>query len=190
MKNIDYIDYIDLFMKHNQQFPDSPDDSQLWKSIQNALKCSDEEAQEAAKFHCNSLSFYALCRAHDWIMFHYSTWVERLVASGFMTLRGYINKDKISIAQMFGFNDKLPFLSYFYDYDKIMNKCNLNPDKGYNIKVYSNSNKNNLPGGGEHFMAGYILNRQLYLSDSSKRGIRVLAKDVIPKHKFQWVLEV
>lgn len=184
------INFIDDFMREHQQFPDKPDDSQLWKSIQQALKCSDEEAHEAAKRHCNSLSFYALCRANGWIMFHYATWIERLVANKYLHPTGWLYADKRDIARQFGFEDKFYQLLYHNNYDWVMSGTNLNPSKGYNIRVFSNSNKNNIPGKGDHFMAGYVHNGQLYLSDSGKRGIRVLARSVIPREKFQWVLEV
>ena len=183
------IDYIDEFMGLYQQFPDNPDDSQLWKAIKMALKCSDEEAQYAAKRHCNSLSFYALCRAHKWIMFHYATWIERLTEKGYLSPEGWIYADKRDIATLFGYDDKFNELIYHYDYDKVMSG-NLDPEKGYNIKVFSNSNKYNIPGKGDHFMSGYMLDGQLYVSDSGNRGIRVLARRVIPRDKFQWALEV
>jgi len=184
------IDYIDEFMGLYQQFPDDPYNSQLWKAIKMALKCSDEEAHYAAKRHCNSLSFYALCRAHKWIMFHYATWIERLVANKSLHPEGWLYADKRDIAKLFGFEEKFNELVYHKNYDQVMSGTDLDPDKGYNIKVYSNSNKYNVPGKGDHFMAGYMLDGQLYVSDSGNRGIRVLARRVIPRDKFQWTLEV
>jgi hypothetical protein len=184
------IDYIDDFMRLNPQFPDNQDDSQLWKSIKMALVSTDSVAQEAAKFHCNSMSFYALCRAHKWIMFHYSTWVQKLVANKSLDPKGWLYADKRDVAKLFGFDDKFNQLIYFANYDKVMSGAGLNPEKGYNIKVFSNSNHTNTPGKGDHFMAGYVLNGHLYLSDSGRRGIRVIAHSVIPRDKFQWAMEV
>lgn len=180
--------FIDQFMSENPQFPDKPEDSILWASIKlglenNGLKLSDIEAQTLAHWHCNSESFYCLCKARGFIQFHYATWVEKLYLAKLVTDKGRLS-DKLKIARFFGFDDEFKELKYFYNYSDCMSAKDLDPEKGYNIKVENNASD------GDHFMAGYVFNGLLYLSDSGKRGIHVPAKDVIPKKKFQWILEV
>lgn len=174
-------------MKENKQFPDKPDDSILWKSIAQATGVSDAEAQKAAVFHCNSLSSYALYRAHEWIMFPYSIWVEKLVAADYFdAMTGWVKASQLKIAELFGFADKYNRIDYIYNYEQLMSGKGIDKSKGVKIKVYSNSNKSNIPGKGDHFMAGYYIGDELYLDDSGNRGYGVRARDVIPKNKFQW----
>lgn len=178
--------YSDI-IKANHQFSL---DSDLWKSIQQVLACTDSEAQESAKFHCNLLSFYGLCRANDWIMFPYAIWLEKLSKAGLIEIEtGWIYASKVDIANLFGFEDKFYHLNYIYNYDNLMNGNEKIKDKGIQIKVYSNSNKENKSGKGYHFMGGYYLD-ELYLDDSGNRGHRVRARDVVPKNKFLWGLIV
>lgn len=180
--------WLDSFIAKNNQFPKMPEDSDLWQlikmgTIEAGIKCTDRDAFEWAKTHCNSLSFYALCKAHGWIEFHYSTWVDVLLKSKLTSPDGYL-MSKLKIAKTFGFDGEFNELKYLNDYDVIKTKGFLNTEKGYNIKVINNSGK------GVHFMAGYVFDGLLYLSDSSSRGIHVKAEKVIPAEKFQWVLEV
>jgi hypothetical protein len=181
---------IDRTMRDNQQFPYNLQNSDLWKSIQQALNCTTEESIEMAKVHCNSLSSYALFRARGWIMFPYQYWVEKLVEVGGLSNRGWLSIDMRDIAKLFGFQDEFNELKYFYNYSRVMNAEGIDPEKGYKIKVYSNSNLNNEPGKGDHFMPAYVHMGKLYLSDSGRRGTRVEAASVIPPEKFQWALEV
>lgn len=178
-------------MKANQQFPDNPEDSNLWKSIQMVSGMTDGEAQEAAKFHCNSLSFYGLCRAHGWIMFPYGIWLEKIVEKDFFDIRtGWVKASKLRIAELFGFGDRFNDLIYVYNYEALMTGKGIDKDKGINIKVYSNYNQMNLRGKGDHFMGGYYINDELFLDDSGRRGYKVKARDVIPRPKLQWGLIV
>lgn len=179
--------FIDTFISENNQYPLKPDDSDLWKSIKQAFGCTDEEAMAFGRFHCNSLSFYTLCKASGYIEFWYETWCKLLLDNGLMTKKGYIGgsgKTKVDVAKLFGFEDKFSDMKFFESYDDCMAGRGMDETKGYNIKVFANS------GEGDHFMAGYILEGKLYLSDSSGRGIRVQASKVIPRAKFQWCMEV
>ena len=181
---------IDDFIKNNNQYPDKPNDSELWRSIQLAFDCSDKKAIEFGKYHCNSISSYILFYAHGWIRFHYSTWCKKLLDEGMLSKRGWVQADLKEIAVLFGFDDKFNKLKYFYNYYACMNAVDMSPDHGYKIKVYSNSNKLNDPDEGTHFMPAFVEDGKLYLSDPSNRGIHVLARNVIPKEKFIWAVEV
>jgi len=183
--NIDLFD--DIIRTHNQD----SEASDLWRAIQQATGCTVAEAKAAAKKHCNSLSFYALCVARGFIMFGYSIWVEKLVAVDYLdVMSGWLKADKLKIAALFGFDSQFNALIYYKNYDEFVNAVGLDESKGYNIKVYNNYNKNNAIGGGDHFMGGYVFTGSLYVSDPGKRGIRVPAKTAIPKEKFQWGLLV
>ena len=172
---------IDEIMKKNNQY--NTTDSDLWRSIDLAFDCGKDQSIEYGYTHCNSLSFYTICYARGFIQFHYSTWLKRLYSEGLVSREGYL-QDKLKIAKFFAFDDEFSELKYFYDYDDCMNAVYLDKDKAYNIKVESNS------GHGFHFMAAYVFAERLFLSDSSGRGICVLAEDLIPKNKFKWILEV
>ena len=178
-------DLYDNIISEYLQYPDNLDDSLLWKVIKQVQNCTDDEAIDRAHVHCNSLSFYALCRARGFIEFHYTTWLEKLLRVGYISERGFLNADKKKIADLFGFEKFYPpnkKIEYISNYDKAMSMSG--EDYGYNIKVYNNSGK------GDHFMGGYALDGVLYISDSSKRGIRVKAAEVIPREKFQWLSPV
>jgi len=176
--------FIDSYMKNNNQKPQSPEGSELWKSIKKGFGCSDAEAQFFATRHCNSLSFYTLCVSRGFIDMPYSTWCSLLLENGFMTKRGYIDHSKLDIADFFDFKDRFNSLKYYEDYKDCMNAVHLDVCMGYNIKVFSNS------ANGDHFMVGYVEDNKLILSDSGSRGIKVEARKVIPREKFQWILEV
>lgn len=178
-------DLYDNIISEHLQYPDNLDDSLLWKAIKQVQNCTESEAIDRAHVHCNSLSFYALCRSRGFIEFHYTTWLEKLLRVGYISERGFLNADKKKIADLFGFEKFYPpnkKIEYISNYDKAMSMTG--EDYGYNIKVYNNSGK------GDHFMGGYVLNGALYISDSSKRGIRVKAAEVIPREKFQWLSPV
>lgn len=175
--------YIDKFISENNQYPKQVDDSNLWKSIQQAWGETAGEAQRLARYHCNSLSFYTLCRARGFIEFHYTTWLEILLKNGDMSKKGYLG-DKLQIAELFGFEDQFGKLEYDYNYNNILDAKSLDEKYGYNIKVYANT------GSGEHFMPSYVECGKLFVSDPGNRGIHKEAKKVIPAAKFQWLLKV
>jgi len=175
--------FVDDYIRKNNQFPANMNDSDLWKLIQMGLNCTDAEAQTFMRFHCNSLAFFTLCKARGYIEFHYDTWCRLLVDTGLMTKRGFIgdNKhNKLDVAQLFGFEDKFNKLVYHYH----MNANMLDPDKGYVMKINSRN------GPGDHFMACYVENNKLTVSDSSFRGIKQDARLVVPVSEFQWLHEV
>ena len=175
----------DTIIRDYQQYPDDLEKSLLWKAIKQVQGCSKEEAIDRAHVHCNSLSFYALCRARGFIMFHYTTWLEQLLKAKYISDRGFLNVGKDKIAELFGFDNQYPpnkKMEYISSYDLAMSITG--EDYGYNIKVINNSGK------GDHFMGGYVLNGALYISDSSKRGIRIKAAEVIPRSKFMWLSPV
>jgi hypothetical protein len=173
-------------IKANHQFKL---DSDLWKAIQYVTGWTVAESQESAKFHCNSLSFYALCRAHGWIMFPYAIWIQKLSEADFFNIKsGWVSASKLRIADLFGFSDRFNDLVYVYNYENLMSGKNIDKDKGIQIKVFSNHNTMNLTGKGDHFMGGYYIGNELFLDDSGNRGYKVKARDVIPKSKFQWGL--
>jgi len=176
--------YSDI-IKRNHQFNL---DSDLWKAIKQVTGWTDAESQKSARFHCNSLSFYGLCRAHGWIMFPYATWIEKLAEAGFLNIKtGWVSASKLRIADLFGFNDRFNDLSYVYRYEKLISGEGIDRSRGIQIKVFSNFNKFNIVGKGDHFIGGYYID-ELYIDDSGNRGYRVKARDVIPKAKFQWGL--
>lgn len=174
-------DLYDRIMRENSQFPDNPEDSKLWKVIQVVYNCSQEEAMTIAGLHCNSLSFYGLCRGKHFIEFPYMYWLEHLRDKDYISRRGYLEVGKEKIAELFGFSDRYPEggeIKYIYDYDEVASLSR--EDIGINYKVHNRS------GTGTHFMGGYPMNSQAYVSDSSYRGIRKKFTDVVPRNKFIW----
>lgn len=180
--------FIDTFIESNKQFPKPVTDSDLWKSIKlgtedAGIPCTDKQAQGYAEWHCNSEGFYVLCKARGFIEFAYSVWVEKLLKAELTSVKGFL-KDKLLIAKLFAFEDEFPQLKYFEDYDPCIHLLGMDPDKGYEVKVYSNT------GSGDHFMPCYIEDKILWVSDPSSRGIHKKFSDVVPKNKFQFLLEV
>jgi hypothetical protein len=178
----------DIIME-NLQFPDDLETSNLWKTLME-FGLDKENAIYAAHRHCNSLSYYAICRGYEWIMFPYLTWVEKLSETGRLKVENGWVMDKLEIAQQFGFYDKFNTLAYVGSYDMMINPKAVNTNKVYQVRVYSNSNKKNTVEGGTHFMFAYFIGGVLYVTDSGNRGRRVRFVDVVPQEKFIWGLEI
>ena len=102
-------DLYDRIINENLQFPDFPDQSNLWKVIREVYNCSDAEAMRIAAWHCNSLSFYGLCRGRHWIEFPYMYWLTFLRDNNYINRKGYLVKEKPVIAKLFGFDDRYVF---------------------------------------------------------------------------------
>jgi hypothetical protein len=179
----------DIIME-NLQFPKDLETSNLWKTLmEHGL--NKEDAIYAAHRHCNSLSFYAICRAHEWIMFPYLTWIEKLEETDSLVVKnGWVKGEKTAIASQFGFGDKFHSFKYVGSYDLLINPKQQDTTRFYQIRVYSNSNKRNTIEGGTHFMGAYFMNGVLYITDSGNRGKRVRFVDVVPREKFMWGLEI
>lgn len=183
------ISTIETFIKHNNQFPAMPAYSDLWQSIKTGIewkgdKCTQEEAIEYGKTHCNSITIYILFRARKFINMTYAQWVYELLRIDKMRKDGYMNILMDDLAKFLNCGDKFNKLTYNYNYYQAMSGDQLNPEIGYKIKV------TNIAGTGTHFMPGYVVNGKLFLSDSSSRGIAVEARRIIPLNKFQWIQEV
>jgi hypothetical protein len=174
---------IDEIIRENNQFPATSSQSALWRHIARAYEVSDAKAQELTKTHCNSLAIYALFRARGFYTEPYASWLRKF--KNVIRQDGFVSVLAEKLAKDCGLADyKNIGNKYFENYDDVMSGACLNPDKGYKIKVV------NISGTGSHFMAGYVEDDGLYLSDSSSRGIRVRAGAVIPRNKFKWVGEI
>lgn len=172
----------DIIREHNQ-YPTTPERSMLWQSIKLAYGVTDAKAQELSKTHCNSLALYALFKAREFFDSTYTAWLlkfrSEIRSDGYVSVVAEVLAKACNVEAYQNVGNK-----YFNNYDNCMQGIGLDSEKGYKIKV------ENISGTGSHFMAGYVENYCLYLSDSSSRGIHVKAKDVIPQSKFQWICEV
>jgi len=201
---------LDEWVKEHNQFPDTQrkgwNDSSLWKAIKlgctwAGLQVTDKEAQELGKTHCNCAAVYIICKSQGWIQFEYAVWCQKLLENKFrakdgtmvsyMRTNGFLNADLGMIAKLFGFDNKYQTPEkYIYEYAWAMSGDRLSDKKGYKIKVIPASSTT-----GTHFMAGYARRDKngvmtLYLSDTSFRGIGVVARNVIPLNKFNWIQEI
>lgn len=174
---------IDQIIRENNQYPFVPERSQLWQSIKLAYGVTDAIAKELARTHCNSLSLYALFVARGFFNGDYVRWLTKFKNE--IRQDGYVSVLAEVLAKSCGVDDyKNIGNNYFENYESCMKGIGLDRNKGYKIKV------ENISGTGNHFMAGYVEEDGLYLSDSSSRGIHVKAETVIPKNKFKWIGEI
>ena len=171
------IDNLNGMIKSHNQFKRS----QLWTDISVACECTSAEASEFAKTHCNMLSFYAILRAAKKYSGQYREFLKYCLENKYCDKKGYISADKDVILDSLDIKDYT--LVKFRDFKFVKNPESLNAEKFYQMKIKANTE-------GFHFMACYIYMDELYLSDSSFRGVGVKALDFINSKNFVWLMEV
>jgi hypothetical protein len=93
--------------------------------------------------------------------------------------KGYIDS-KEKMLEVIGCKSEL---ETFRELEDIINPIRLDSRKFYQVKIKGDTS-------GDHFMACYVRNNILYLSDTSYRGIGRVAVDYIYAKNFQKITEV
>ena len=145
--------------------------SKVYAEIQSVLKCSLPEAKAAAAKACNILSTYALLYGTGLITMTFAEWFKYLLDNEDITRDniGWIKSRKRDI-----------FARLDIDVELIESKTIEDLPNGlYQIKI---ENKH-----GTHFMAGYVIDGELYVSDTSWRGTHVKAATALKTDTLVWV---
>ena len=147
--------------------------SKVYAEIQSVLKCSLLEAKKIARVSCNILSTYALLYGAGLITMTFAEWFKYLLDNEDISRDniGWIKSRKRDI-----------FARLDIDVELIESKTiNDLPDGLYQIKI---ENKH-----GTHFMAGYVIDGVMYISDTSWRGTHVKAETTLKTDTLVWVVE-
>lgn len=154
--------------------------SLLYDSIIQSFGYNLERAKELASTYCNMISFYAILRASE--MYHetFSTFITWMFDKGYSDVHGYIKAEKATILDELGVTATL--LKY-NELEDIIDPIRLNADRFYQIKIKGNTS-------GFHFMSGYVEDGIFKLSDTSYRGVGVIATDHINNKNFVWIMEI
>lgn len=171
---------IDIFNAIIEAHPQFTKKSNLFDEIVVALDCTYTEARDLARTHCNMVSFYACIRAGFGYNKSYRTFFKHCLSEKVCNEKGRIF-DKPKLLDTLGIKSDL---TTYREYEDIIDPyARLNPDKFYQVKIFANTS-------GDHFMGCYIKNGQLYLSDTSYRGIEIPAIKYINPENFQKISEV
>lgn len=180
----DKIKILNNIIKTHNQFKCS----QLWTDISVVCECVIDEAAEFAKTHCNMISFYALLVAEKKYYGMYRDFFRFCLDNKFLgtknshPYKGFINLDKGIITDKLGISG-MSYVKY-RDFEDILNpKARLKNGQLYQMKIKANTS-------GFHFMACYVLDGVVYISDTSYRGIGVSAIDHITDKNFEWIMEI
>ena len=168
--NNDIIKRIDDFTSTHKQ---KVKGSKVYAEIQSVLKCSLPEAKAAAAKACNILSTYALLYGAGLITMTFSEWFKYLLDNEDITRDniGWIKSRKRDIFARLGLDVELIESKTIDDL----------PDGLYQIKIENEH--------GTHFMAGYVIDGVLYVSDTSWRGTHVKAATALKTDTLVWVVE-
>ena len=147
--------------------------SKVYAEIQSVLKCSLPEAKNIARVSCNILSTYALLYGAGLLTMTFAEWFKYLLDNEDISRDniGWIKSRKRDIFARLGINVELIESKTIDDL----------PDGLYQIKI---ENKY-----GTHFMAGYVIDGVLYISDTSWRGTHVKAETALKTDTLVWVVE-
>ena len=147
--------------------------SKVYAEIQSVLKCSLPEAKAAAAKACNILSTYALLHGAGLITMTFGAWFKYLLDNEDITRDniGWIKTRKNDIFARLDLDIKLIESKSIDDL----------PDGLYQIKIENEH--------GTHFMAGYVIDGVLYVSDTSWRGTHVKATTALKTDTLIWVVE-
>ncbi len=145
--------------------------SKVYIEIQEALKCSLKEAKAVAKVSCNILSTYALLYGLNLITMSFTEFILYLLENGDINKDdiGWIKSEKEDIFKRLGLDIQLVRYTDIYGL----------PEGIYQVKIQNRF--------GTHFIAGYVINGLLYLSDTSWRGTHVEAAGVLKDDTVLWV---
>jgi len=176
IKSLNSIIYTHFQFK--KQFPDRK--SLLFGEIDKALNCGIVQAEKLASTACNMLSTYAPIKAKELFDGGYSEFFRLMLDEEICNQKGFIS-DKAKMMKVLNIDSTL---ETFRDYEDILSPgFRLNPDKSYQVKIFGDTS-------GDHFMVCYIKDKELYLSDTSYRGIDKKATDFITEKNFQKIMEV
>lgn len=147
--------------------------SELWIDIADVMQCTKDYAKYLAESHCNTVSTWALIFVQEKTEMSYAEFFKWCLESNYCDQYGYLKKDKDVILKKLGIDFEL---KYYYDYSLLSNAKDLK-DGFYQMRIQG------------HFMACYVHNNKVYLSDTASRGQGTLAEKVIKKSEFLWLLD-
>ena len=165
------IEILNNIIRTHNQFKEN---SALWITVSEVfqelnLEFEGDNIQEIDDEYCNVISFYALCFAVGFIRVSFHDFLYDGLKSGDIRKDGFIKSGKDKLLAKYGIDFKLRY------YDTMENL----PDGFYQMKIKS-----------PHFMACYSVDGTLYLSDTSSRGIGVVASKKVSKKEFMWLLRI
>lgn len=160
--------------------------SQLWLDIMKVLNCDEKTAASYADSHCNMVSFWACLKASGKTNIAYDDFFRKSLATIIndpengvnrgCNEHGRINVNKKYLCRAVLDLEYEPI--YYKSYDYIFNPIRLNENKLYQVKISG------------HYMACYIENGIFNLSDTSSRGIGVVATKYVTPTNFLNLLEI
>ena len=165
----------DIVSRYNQYKP-----SELQKDIDAVLECGSAEATKKSKSHCNLVSFWALNVASGITDLTYADFFYQCLKKKYCQSNGNILVQKTFLSKkIFDFEFEV---IQFKDYEDVLNPEKLNPEKLYQMRIIN----------GSHFMSCYLQDGVLMLSDTSKRGIGVIAAKAsrVDADHFAWILQI
>jgi hypothetical protein len=125
------------------------------------------------------ISMYAIFRASGVYNKNYSDFFSLMLDEEICNEKGRI-ADKTKMCKAVNCDSKL---ETFREYEDIINPVRLDINKFYQVKIKGDTS-------GDHFIACYVKDNILYLSDTSYRGIDRVAIDYIYQKNFQKISEV
>ena len=179
-------------ISRNNQYTDK---SHLWFSIQDAYArlskpkiISNSKAKSIGKEYCNMISLYAPAYSCGGIDVSFEDFIIHGIEQGYVRQRdGFIynytdsrKKTKKYYLGSLGFDIDM---EYVEDYNDIENPEVMEEGTFYQMKIKSRTGK-------LHFIACCFYQGELFLSDTSNRGIWVKVKDKIKKSDFYWLLKI
>lgn len=163
------IDELNMTALNYMQF--SP--SKLWGDIMEVLECSRDYARAMAASHCNMVSTWALIFVQEKIEMSYADFFRWCLDKKYCDNYGFLKIEKDKLLKELGIDFEL---KYNYDYSLLSNAKDLK-DGFCQMRIQG------------HFMACYVHNNKVYLSDTASRGQGTLAEKVIKKSEFLWLLD-
>lgn len=169
-----------------EAYPQFKEISLVYSVISKVLNCSLEKAKVIAKTHCNLLSFWFILKVTARFDGSYHDFYKWMLEENNCNDKGYFkgdengNDNKHNILRDLKIEDVT--LEKFSDFEDVLNPLRLNPDKFYQIKIKADTS-------GFHFMTAYVFENELYISDTSYRGIGVKALEFITIDNFLWLKE-
>lgn len=165
----------DIVSRYNQYKP-----SELQKDIEAVLDCGNVKAFEYGKMHCNMVSFWALNVASGITDITYADFFYQCLKKKYCESNGKILVQKTYLSKKI-FDYEFEVIQ-FKDFEDVLNPFRLNPEKLYQMRIVNSS----------HFMSCYLQDNILMLSDTSKRGIGVIAARAsrVNAEDFAWLLQI
>ena len=155
-------------------------ESDLQIDIMSVLKCDYDEASRLGRSHCNLVSFWALNFASGITDLSYEDFFRKCLKKKQCQENGNIIVYKTELCtKIFNYDFKI---TQFKDFAEVLSPESLNPDKLYQMRIIN----------GSHFMSCYLEDGILKLSDTSSRGIGVIAARAsrVNEDHFAWLLQI